>query len=54
MRLEQIMALSLIRSKGLQYGISQLRFLSCATTMKVIKNILFICTLDNNFSRTFY
>ncbi|XP_033324821.2 cytosol aminopeptidase [Megalopta genalis] len=31
---EQIMALSLIRSKSLQYGNSQLRFLSCIATMK--------------------
>ncbi|XP_053975412.1 cytosol aminopeptidase-like isoform X2 [Hylaeus anthracinus] len=32
--LEQIMALSLIRGKSLQYGNSQLRFLSCISTMK--------------------
>lgn len=43
---EQIMALSLIRAKSLQYGNSQLRFLSSISTMKVIIT-LFICVLKS-------
>lgn len=52
--LEQIMALSLIRGKGLQYGNSQLRFLSNISAMKVIiiyiysyiANSIHCCFLD--------